>query len=280
MSIEKGECLIDLIPESLLQFSFRGYLGKTKKCRTYPTLSAEKGRPVVMLRQDIIHAVTNSQVKTPKHIGLAVTIHHLTGSKEVVTLLNRMGHCSSYDDVEIVNTAWAREMEARSQQTGLVIPSNITPGPFLQFAADNNDFNEETLDGKQATNAKMPVMYQRQPFGPKLPPKIQADHTSRRRSVKQPVQGQLMHECSVHGKRPALTSVVGRAEENFDFELRKDSTTTQNVRELASFLLRLIRKNALEADDTYGEQSVSGWRAFMRKCLPSRCLVPSLGTAR
>ena len=171
-------------------------------------------------------------------------------------------------------------MEARSQQTGVVIPSNITPGPFLQFAADNNDFNEETLDGKQTTHATTLVVYQCQPFRPQLPPKIQADHSSRRRSLEQPVQGQLMHECSVHGKRPALTSVVGRAEENFDFELRKDSTTTQNVRELAWFLLRLIRKNALEADDTYGEQSVSGWRAFMRKCLPSRCLVPSLGTAR
>ena len=97
-----------------------------------------------MLGQDIIHAATNSQVKTPKHIGLAVTIYQLTGSKEVVTLLNRMGHCSSFDDFEIVNTAWAREMEARSQQTGVVIPSNITAGPFVQFAADNNDFNEET----------------------------------------------------------------------------------------------------------------------------------------
>ena len=88
-----------------------------KKVSTVSTLSAKKGRRVVMLDQDIIHAATNSQVKTPKHIGLAFTIHHLTGSKEVMTLLNRMGHCSSYDDVEIVNTAWAREMEA----------SNITP---------------------------------------------------------------------------------------------------------------------------------------------------------
>ena len=122
-----------------------------------------------------------------------------------MTLLNRMGHCSSYDDVEIINTAREREMEARSQQTGVVIPSNITAGPFVQFAADNNDFNEETLDGKQTTHATTLVVYQRQPFGPKLPPKIQADHTSRR-SLEQPVQGQLMHECSVHGKRPALTS--------------------------------------------------------------------------
>ena len=75
-----------------------------------------------------------------------------------------------------------------------------------------------------------------------------------------------MHECSVHGKRPALTSFVGRAEENF--ELRNDSTKTQNVRELAWFLLRLIRKNALKADDTYGEQSVSGWRAFNAEISP------------
>ena len=66
---------------------------------------------------------------------------------------------------------------------------------------------------------------------------------------------------SVHGKRSALTSFVGRAEENF--ELSEDSTTTQNVRELALFLLRLNRKNVLKADDTYGEQSVSGWSAFI-----------------
>ena len=111
-----------------------------------------------MLGQDIIHAVTNSQVKTPKHIGMAVTVHHLTGSKEVVTLLNRMGHCSLYGDVEIVNTAWAREMQAWSQQTGVVIPSNIIPG--------NNDFNDETLYGKQTTHSMTPVVYQHQAFGP------------------------------------------------------------------------------------------------------------------
>ena len=144
VSIEKGRCLI---PESLYSFLSEVISRQDKKATTMSdgaTLSAEKGRRVVMLGQDIIHAATNSQVKTPKHIGLAVTIHHLTGSKEVVTLLNRMGHCSSYDDVEIVNTAWAREMVARSQQTGVVIPSNITAGPFVQFAVDNNDFIENS----------------------------------------------------------------------------------------------------------------------------------------
>ena len=67
----------------------------------------------------------------------------------------------------------------------------------------------------------------------------------------------------MQGKRPALTSFVGGAEENF--ECREDCTTTQNVRDLAWFLLRLNRKNALKADDTHGEQSVSGWSAFNAK---------------
>ena len=50
------------------------------------TLIAEKGRCIVMLGQSIIHAANDSQVKTPKHIGLAVTINNLTGSKVIVTL--------------------------------------------------------------------------------------------------------------------------------------------------------------------------------------------------
>ena len=146
-------------------------------------------------------------------------------------------------------------MEARSQQTGVVIP-----GPFVQFAADNNDFNEETLDGKQTTHSTTLVVYQRQPFGPKPPPKIHADHTSRRRSLEQPVQGPLMHECSVRGKRPPLMSFVGRAEESF--VLDEDSTAAENLRELAWFLLRLNRKDVFKADDTCGEQSILGWSAF------------------
>ena len=39
VSIEKGECTI---PERPLQFSFRGYLGKTKKCRPYLLLVLRK----------------------------------------------------------------------------------------------------------------------------------------------------------------------------------------------------------------------------------------------
>ncbi|CAH3155351.1 unnamed protein product, partial [Pocillopora meandrina] len=68
----------------------------------------------------------------------------------------------------------------------------------------------------------------------------------------------IAKEAKYHGK--CRSKYVRRAEENF--ECRDDCTTTQNVRELAWFLLRLNRKNVLKANDTYGEQSVSGWSAF------------------
>ena len=87
----------------------------------------------------------------------------------MVTLLNKMGHCPSYDDVEVVNTSLAMEISARSEEHGIhvVVPSNISPGIFLQFAGDNNDLNEETLHGKQTTHATTLLAYQKEQYGPK-----------------------------------------------------------------------------------------------------------------
>ena len=81
-----------------------------------------------------------------------------------------MGHCSSYDEVEIIDTSLATEIIAASQETGVIIPSNISTGTFFQVAADNNDINEETLDGKHTTHTMTAVVYQRKLCGP-LPPR-------------------------------------------------------------------------------------------------------------
>jgi len=41
-----------------------------------------------------------------------MAVHHLTGSKVLITLLNRMGHCSSYEEVQAVDTTFAMEVAA------------------------------------------------------------------------------------------------------------------------------------------------------------------------
>ncbi|CAB4034375.1 Hypothetical predicted protein [Paramuricea clavata] len=100
-----------------------------------------------------------AQAKLPKYEALAMSVKHITGSKQLVILLNRMGHCSSYVEIEQVETSLVNESLARSKTSGVIIPTNINPGVFIQMAADNNDINEETLDGKKTTHATTMAIY-------------------------------------------------------------------------------------------------------------------------
>ena len=68
-------------------------------------------RRVLSLCQDIIYTVKKSRVKTSKHIGLAMSIKHLTGSKQAVNILHREGHCISYDDICRIESAKASDTQ-------------------------------------------------------------------------------------------------------------------------------------------------------------------------
>ncbi|KAL9983229.1 hypothetical protein ACROYT_G005369 [Oculina patagonica] len=111
----------------------------TLEATSKETVREEDDRYICAIAQDKIHASTHGRVKTPKHIALAMSVRHITGSKQLVTMLNRFGHCSSYDILEIMDTSIANEIIAKSSQQMVVTPSNITPGAFVQVAADNND---------------------------------------------------------------------------------------------------------------------------------------------
>ena len=41
--------------------------------------------------------------------------------------MNCMGHCASHDTVEMIDTALAREILAKTEKEGVAIPSNIAP---------------------------------------------------------------------------------------------------------------------------------------------------------
>ena len=61
----------------------------------------------------------------PKHVGLAISLKNNLRSKEYITLLNKNGHCISYDEVSL--------------------PSNIqsSDGCLVQALADNGDYGQE-----------------------------------------------------------------------------------------------------------------------------------------
>ena len=138
-----------LLPETLywlIRWIITGEQYSEPSFSSSASTSADK-RKILMTAQDLVHCASNARIKLPKHIGLGMSVKHLNGSKQLVTLPNRMGHCSSYDEIEQVETFLANESLAKVDVSGVIIPTNINPGAFIQMAADNNDINEETMDG-------------------------------------------------------------------------------------------------------------------------------------
>ena len=80
----------DVIPSSMsyfLKYIFSGKVNDT---------STQVNRLVSSIGQDICRVVTNGEWKLPKHILLCMTVRHLYRSKQLTTLLNRLGHCESH----------------------------------------------------------------------------------------------------------------------------------------------------------------------------------------
>ena len=81
--------------------------------------------------QDLVYITSGCKKWTPKHIGLASTLHQATRSKQLVQLFHKAGHVLSYRDVLRMDTSLAEEtLKSTDEVNGAVIPPNITPGKF------------------------------------------------------------------------------------------------------------------------------------------------------
>lgn len=80
-----------------------------------------------------------------------MTIKNLTGSAQIVHLMNNFGYSIAYSQLLEVETAMA-EKQLDECENGICLPSNIQPNVFSVFCWDNNDIQEETLNGKGTTH--------------------------------------------------------------------------------------------------------------------------------
>ena len=121
-------------------------------------VSAKSLRFVNSCSQDIFYATTNGQWKMPKHILLAMTVHHLTESAQVITMLNRFDHCKSYSRTLELKTAMCNSVTARSS----FLPANISTehNELIYFCWDNLDLNEETPSGAETTHIAHEIVIQ------------------------------------------------------------------------------------------------------------------------
>lgn len=71
---------------------------------------------IAAIGQAIVQAAYPRRVIALLQLGLSVLVHHLTGSKFIIQLLNRFGFCSSYDEVKRFELCASVAEEAEADQ--------------------------------------------------------------------------------------------------------------------------------------------------------------------
>jgi len=119
---------LDFIPHSMSTF-----LNTLLKGKNDPDLK------IASLGQALMQAARPKAFVAPIQIGVGVALHHLVGSRYIIEHLNKLGFCSSYNEVKTFELS-----AAVSQGTDLV---GIGPCSWMQFIGDNVDHQIQTLDG-------------------------------------------------------------------------------------------------------------------------------------
>ena len=212
---------------------------------------------VLSISQDMIHCTTRAMVKMPKHVALPMAVRHLTGSAQLVKMLNRFRHGLSTTQMQQLATDLA-EQQMERQTAGNLLPSGIDPaGATVSLAWDNNDICEETLSGMGTTHCRTGIVVQRVTAGPSLPPTNAAtvQRSRRRRTLAAP--GYTIIEYAA-GRR------CGPLPVRLPFNaLRQELTHLHKQAMMKEFLWFLARYSADEdLLAPRGDQSIPGWSAF------------------
>ena len=144
----------DVIPSSLSHFLKFIFSGKVKDTST------QVNRLVSSIGQDICRVVTNGEWKLPKHIILCMTVRHLYRSKQLTTLLNRLGHCESHAFSAELETSIAKAVE----QTSSLLTPQIVREPdvpsIFHSEFDNFDQLVNTMSGTDSVHTAHGIMLQ------------------------------------------------------------------------------------------------------------------------
>ena len=89
-------------------------------------IGCERSNMITSIGQDIVYAATS--LRTPKHLAMAMTIRQLTGSRKLVTIMNKFGHSCTYTDSLRTESQIASSIQSTFQQLGVYIPPSIKPG--------------------------------------------------------------------------------------------------------------------------------------------------------
>jgi len=131
--------------------------GETNKSNeSYAQISTS--RIIKSLFQILYFIVHSGRRRTPLHILCAEGIHATCKSKTLISELNHLGICVSYDEVLRYQNDLAELVCEAGEEVPL--PSHINPALFTTAAFDNFDHVEATLSGLGSSHDTVSVLFQ------------------------------------------------------------------------------------------------------------------------
>ena len=139
------------IPDSVSSFFEILYAGGNKD------VSTRKRRLVESTSADVIYSCSGGKLLPGKRMSLGIALKSMTGSKSVVNLMNRFGHCASNEKIRRIDIG----MESTLNESNDIVPDNIVKIPSLCTgrAWDNFDVNMETLSGANSIHHTCGICY-------------------------------------------------------------------------------------------------------------------------
>ena len=147
-------------PESILTFLLQ-LLQPNRPDRQSDAASERILRLIDSYAADIVHGVTKGKVFTAKHVLLSLGLHNLTGNKQIVEIVNKLGHGISYNLTCEIETAQAERAQMLSQSLSLLSLNPVGGETVLTiFWVDNFDTNVDRTAGGGAINTTHLVAFQ------------------------------------------------------------------------------------------------------------------------
>ena len=88
-------------------------------------ISERKERLIKSSASDAVYACSGGRKLPGKQLALGVAVKAMTGSRRMVTVLNKFGHCVSSETVRRIEMA----MESTISENNSIVPSHIKKQP-------------------------------------------------------------------------------------------------------------------------------------------------------
>ena len=221
------------------------------------------------ISQDLIYMASRGKTKTPKHIGLSITCHKMTQSKEIIQLLNRNGQGISYDEIQGIDTTWATQ---QINQNNIVLPSNMVLNTFTHAAADNWNRATDSVTGEHLDIVNL-VMFQSNERNIELGSFNNSTNThraplpkERKRSLAADQLTTQIFNCpNLQGNNIGPLHLKNRLNLDWYFVDSLSHSATRDI-DRAWIFLRICPPTIFEIQlENRAEQPVPGWSAFHAK---------------